>query len=47
VVLAIWTVFIYLRYPASKEAANVFEFAKTILPPLATLILGFYFGGKK
>jgi hypothetical protein len=49
--LSVSVVTIYLHYPGSKEAANVYDLAKTILPPITTLILGFYFGfyfgGKK
>ncbi|MBF0311545.1 MAG: hypothetical protein HQL56_18695 [Magnetococcales bacterium] len=34
-------VYVYLpENPASKE---VFEYAKTILPPIVTLVIGFYF----
>jgi len=42
-VLAVLASVVLLKYPGSKEAAEIFEWARTILPPLATLILGFHF----
>lgn len=46
VACALLACFVFLRYPGSKEAAVVFEQARSILPPLVTLVLGFYFGGR-
>jgi hypothetical protein len=37
---------VLLRWPGSKEAQTIFEQARTILPPMVTLVLGFYFGGR-
>ena len=37
---------VLLRWPGSKEAQTLFEQARTILPPMVTLVLGFYFGGR-
>jgi hypothetical protein len=45
--LCISAVTIYLEHPGSKDGANVYDLVKTILPPITTLIPGFYFGGKK
>jgi hypothetical protein len=45
-VLAILACTMLLKYPGSKEAALIYEQARTILPPLVTLVLGFYFGGR-
>lgn len=33
-------------FPGSKEASLIFEQSRTLLPPLVTLVLGFYFGGR-
>ncbi len=46
VVLAVLSCAVLLMYPGSKEASEVFEQARAILPPLVTLVLGFYFGGR-
>ncbi len=45
-VLAILACAVLLKYPESKGAALIFEQARTLLPPLVTLVLGFYFGGR-
>ena len=37
---------VLLRWQGSKEAQTIFEQARTILPPMVTLVLGFYFGGR-
>lgn len=44
--LAVLACTIFLKYPGSKEAGLIYEQARTILPPLVTLVLGFYFGGR-
>jgi hypothetical protein len=33
-----------MAFPGSKEAAEIFIWSRTILPLLAGLVLGFYFG---
>jgi hypothetical protein len=42
--LAVVASAVLLMYPASTEAAEIFEWARTILPLLAALLLGFHFG---
>ena len=42
--LAVLASAVLLMYPASTEAAEIFEWARTILPLLAALVLGFHFG---
>jgi hypothetical protein len=45
-ILVILACGVLLRWPGSKEAQTIFEQARTILPPMMTLVLGFYFGGR-
>ena len=33
-----------MAFPGSKETAEIFDCARTILPLLAGIVLGFYFG---
>jgi hypothetical protein len=35
---------VLMAFPGSKEAAEIFDWSRTILPLLASLVLGFYFG---
>jgi len=38
--------YVHLSLPDSRAATDIFEQARADLPPLITLILGFYFGGR-
>lgn len=46
VLYLVWACTVYVRSGSTGPAKEVFELAKTTIPPLITLILGFYFGGR-
>ena len=44
VLLAGYAAVVLMAFPGSKEAVEIFDVSRTILPLLAGIVLGFYFG---